>query len=86
MNNFKVGDIVVIKSHEKAPKGWRKNAPMNLITEITRNGYGGDRVFKILNNKEITTNYPGIRFRYATERERFLYYIFGPYRLGENNE
>jgi len=84
--DFKVGDIVVIKSHEKAPSNWRKNAPINLVTEIMGEGYGKDKLFKMLNNKEITTNYPDIRFRYATEREKFLYYIFGPYRLGENNE
>lgn len=81
IGKFKIGDIVVIKSHEKAPPGWRKNAPLNLVTEIIGKGYGQDKIFKILNDREAITNYPDIRFRYATGREKFLYYILGPHVL-----
>jgi len=86
MNKFKIGDIVVTLV------GIRR-IPKNLITKVTEiktmKIYNGiDCSIQGENEYRDNSKYSWIKnnIRHATIQEQFLYHIFGPHVLGEENE
>ena len=79
IKTFKIGDIVVINNPE-----YRHSDFKNIIYEIEdvvgKSFYG---IPTKLTNKLILNWVYEKEIRYATEKEKFLYYILGPHVLGE---
>lgn len=91
MRRFKRGEIVVVANHKDVARCWFKRMPINLITTIiktfSQNLKGESVVIRILDCTDYTEIYtsPDI-LRSATQREQFLYHIFGMHVLGEEDE
>lgn len=94
LNNFSIGDIVVIicrnDNGTNAYKFMQSQYPLNFVSEIDVVNYGG-RVksrngLKAINSKDILSVFINryCELRAATEREKFLYHIYGPHVMSEN--
>ena len=75
------------------PEELRKHVPIGLVCRLASDYYHkrGARIKYVMIDKELSglilngLYTSKVSFRYATEREEFLFYITGPYEIGKED-
>ena len=90
LNDFKVGDIVVVicrnDNGSSDYKFLQSQYPLNLVSEVGVVNLRWRNGLRTIKNKEVLSVFINryCELREATEREKFLYHIYGPHVMSEN--